>query len=120
METKDLVDLLSALAQATRLEAVRRLAAAEPAGLAAGELARALDVPANTLSTHLAVLAHAGLVTAERNGRSVIYRADVDRLRFLADGLLADCCGGRPDLCSPSRRPADEIPPSPSSVEELA
>ncbi|MCE1234942.1 MAG: metalloregulator ArsR/SmtB family transcription factor [Hyphomicrobiales bacterium] len=96
---KETVELLASLAQATRLEAFRRLVAAEPEGLAAGDLARALDVPQNTLSAHLAILSRAGLVDATRRGRSLIYRADVDRFRSSVAGLLEDCCGGHPERC---------------------
>ena len=73
----------------------------EPYGLAAGEIARQLDVPPNTMSNHLATLAHAGLVTSERRSRSIIYRAKIDTLRDLMLFLAKDCCGGREDLCVP-------------------
>lgn len=101
MESLTAIDALSALAQPTRLAAFRALVAAEPGGLAAGDLARALDVPANTLSAHLAILAQAGLVGSDRAGRSVIYRARTATVRDLTLFLLRDCCGGRPDLCAP-------------------
>lgn len=92
---------LAALAQPTRLEAFRRLVARLPDGLPAGELAQALAVPQNTLSSHLAILQRAGLVTSEKRGRLIVYRADLDTIRGLAMFLLADCCGGHPDLCLP-------------------
>lgn len=97
----DTVEALAALAQTTRLEAFRRLVTAEPEGLAAGDLARALAVPQNTLSAHLAVLARAGLVVSERNGRSIVYRAEVGRLTGIVGALLAECCGGDPARCMP-------------------
>lgn len=100
MDTSDAVAALAALAQPTRLEAFRRLAALEPEGAPAGEVARLAGVPQNTMSTHLSVMARAGLVTADRQGRSIIYRADLDRFRELARYLLQDCCGGRPELCA--------------------
>jgi DNA-binding transcriptional ArsR family regulator len=92
---------LAALSQATRLQTFRLLVRREPEGVAAGELARALDVPQNTLSTHLSILAHAGLVHRERRSRSIVYRADLARLRDVILFLLKDCCGGRADLCAP-------------------
>ena len=101
METDDVVLGLGALAQATRLEALRTLIRHAPAGLAAGDLARRLGVPQNTLSTHLNVLAHAGLVASTRQGRSIIYRADVARLGAILGFLLTDCCAGHPEVCSP-------------------
>ena len=79
MDDAGTIDALSALAQPTRLDAFRRLVAAEPDGIAAGELARLLAVPQNTLSAHLAILVRAGLATSERRSRSIIYRAGSSR-----------------------------------------
>lgn len=73
----------------------------EPDGLPAGEVARLLDVPQNTMSSHLAVLTRAGLISSERHSRSIIYRAELDKVRELASFLVTDCCGGRPELCDP-------------------
>jgi DNA-binding transcriptional ArsR family regulator len=74
---------------------------AEPSGLPAGEIARQLDVPHNTLSTHLSILTSAGLVRSKRSSRSIVYRADLERLREVVLYLLRDCCGGRPEVCAP-------------------
>ena len=101
MENTEAIAALSALAQATRLETFRLLVSREPAGVPAGELARLMDVPQNTLSAHLTILTHAGLVLGERQGRSIIYRADLSRLREVTLYLLKECCGGRPDICAP-------------------
>jgi DNA-binding transcriptional ArsR family regulator len=92
---------LGALAQETRLAAFRLIAAAGPKGLSAGEVARALGVPHNTMSAHLAVLSRARLVTAQRDGRSVIYAVDLGGVRALLAYLLQECCGGQPALCAP-------------------
>ena len=73
----------------------------EPDGVAAGDLARDLGVPQNTLSAHLSVLAHAGLVRGERHGRSIVYRAELARLQELVLFLMKDCCGGRAEICAP-------------------
>src|ERR1700732_3763559 len=73
----------------------------EPKGVPAGELARLMAVPQNTMSAHLAILARAGLVIGERQSRSIIYRADLLRVREVGLFLLKDCCGGRPDICAP-------------------
>lgn len=100
MDSESAITALAALAQASRLEAFRLLVRHEPAGLPAGEVARLLAVPQNTMSAHLAVLARAGLVSAERHGRTVRYRADLDRLRDLVRFFLTDCCGGRAELCN--------------------
>lgn len=91
----------SALAQSTRLETFRLLVRNEPEGVAAGELARLLEVPQNTMSAHLACLARAGLVSSERHSRSIIYRANLDGFRALALFMLKDCCGGKAELCAP-------------------
>ncbi|AMS40639.1 ArsR/SmtB family transcription factor [Aminobacter aminovorans] len=101
MDANDTIDALAALAQPTRLEAFRQLAGAEPEGIAAGDLARRLDVPQNTMSAHLAVLTRAGLVSGDRQGRSIIYRADLPALRNVLLFLLQDCCDGRPEICAP-------------------
>lgn len=101
MDLLEGLEALAALSQETRLEAFRLLVRHEPEGMPAGEMARRLDVPANTLSTHLGMLARAGLVTAERRGRIIQYRADLSRLRQLMLFLAKDCCGGHTELCDP-------------------
>ena len=99
MDATFAIDGLGSLAQPTRLAAFRKLLAAHPATVPAGELARHCDVPHNTMSTHLGVLSRAGLVEVERDGRSMNYRADVTAFRGLLKFLTGDCCNGRPDLC---------------------
>lgn len=101
MENSIAIAALAALAQNTRLETFRLLVRHEPDGIAAGELARMLDVPQNTMSAHLATLSRAGVVMSERQSRSIIYRADLDALRDLTLFLLKDCCGGSAELCAP-------------------
>ena len=101
MESNVAIDGLAALAQETRLKAFKILVSHEPEGVAAGELARLLKVPQNTLSTHLAILSRASLVTSERQSRSIVYRANLEAVRGLVLHLLNDCCNGRPELCAP-------------------
>lgn len=101
MDTDNALTAFAALSQSTRLDVFRLLVAHEPEGLAAGEVARKLDVPHNTLSTHLGILARAGLIEAERQSRLIIYRARLDAVRDLAGFILKDCCGGKPDVCAP-------------------
>src|SRR5947209_6378956 len=101
MKTEEAVLALAALAQSTRLEAFRTLVRHEPDGLAAGDLARLLEVPSNTLSAHLSILTRARLVTSERHSRSIVYRANLTEFRDVAVFLLRDCCGGRPEICEP-------------------
>ena len=101
MEFHDGVTCLSALAQDSRLQIFRLLVQAGPNGLAAGEIARRLGIPAHTLSTHLNILAHSGLVRARRASRSRIYAAQYDAFPQLLTFLLEDCCQGRPAVCAP-------------------
>lgn len=101
MESDSSILALSALAQPTRLDTFRLLVRHEPDGLSAGEIARQLDVPQNTMSTHLGILSRAGLVKSERQSRSIIYRADLDALRALTLFLVKDCCAGKSELCAP-------------------
>ena len=92
METKQAVEALGAMAQETRLTALRLLVQAGPDGLPAGEIARRLEVPAPTLSFHLRSLLHAGLVSSVREGRSLYYAAEYARLKELVDFLSQSCC----------------------------
>jgi DNA-binding transcriptional ArsR family regulator len=101
MDNDEAIRALAALAQDTRLETFRLLVRLEPEGLPAGEVARQMDVPQNTMSAHLAILARAGLVRSERCSRTITYRADIDRLRAMMLFLVKDCCAGRPELCGP-------------------
>jgi DNA-binding transcriptional ArsR family regulator len=101
MDTLEAIAGLAALAQTTRLDAFRLLVAREPDGVPAGELARLMAAPQNTMSAHLAILARAGLVQSERRSRSIIYRANLARLREVLLFLVKDCCGGKPELCAP-------------------
>ncbi len=93
------VEALSALAHGSRLAVFRLLVRAGPAGMAAGDIAREVGVLSNTLSTHLTILTHADLIHSRREGRSIIYSADYDRMRDLLGFLVADCCDGRPEIC---------------------
>ena len=101
MESELALKRLSALAQDSRLEVFRQLIKAGGEGLAAGDLARSLDIPANTLSAQLTVLANAGLVRSRRDGRSIIYSADYEGMSGLLLYLMEDCCQGRPEVCAP-------------------
>lgn len=101
MESEIAILALAALAQPTRLEAFRLLVRHEPDGLPAGDIARALAVPQNTMSAHLNILSRAGLVSSQRQSRVVTYRVETETLRELVLFLLKDCCGGNAELCAP-------------------
>ena len=99
MEKIDVVDTLAALAQDTRLDVFRLLVVTGAEGLAAGEIANRLAVAPATLSFHLQQLKQAGLLGVRRDGRSLIYAANFERMGALLDYLTQDCCGGRQEFC---------------------
>ncbi len=99
MEVKTAVVALTALAQESRLRVFRLLVPAGAGGLAAGEIAEKLDIPAATLTFHLKELSHAGLIESKRDGRSIRYSLRVERMRELLTYLAEDCCHGHPELC---------------------
>jgi ArsR family transcriptional regulator, arsenate/arsenite/antimonite-responsive transcriptional repressor len=101
MEISRAIDALGALAQESRLKVFRLLVSQGPSGLPAGDIARTLHVPANTLSSHLAILARAGLIASRKDGRSVIYAMDVAGTRDLLSFLVEDCCRAKPNVCAP-------------------
>ncbi|TCK30884.1 ArsR family transcriptional regulator [Ancylobacter aquaticus] len=117
MDTEQALSAFAALSQPTRLDVFRLLVAHEPEGMPAGEVARALDVPHNTLSTHLGILARAGLIAAERQSRLIIYRAQLRAVGDLASFILKDCCGGKPEICAPLI--ADLQPCCPAEVQPV-
>lgn len=101
MESKLAVAALSALAHEGRLAVFRMLVQAGIDGVAAGEIAHRLVVPANTLSANLRVLSHAGLINGRREGRSIIYTAAYERMASLLEFLMEDCCQGSAAICAP-------------------
>ena len=101
MDVNRATKVLGALSQETRLETFRLLIRAGIEGMAAGEIARTLDIPHNTMSSHLSILVNAGLVGSRRDGRSIIYSVNFDGTRELLAFLMEDCCQGRPEVCAP-------------------
>jgi DNA-binding transcriptional ArsR family regulator len=101
MEEQDVLKALAALAQPLRLRLFRLLVVAGPKGMTPGAIIEALEVPATTLSFHLKELSHAGLVTQQRDGRYLIYRADFERMGGLLGYLTDNCCQGQG--CLPAR-----------------
>ena len=106
MDDRQIVDRLTALAHATRLRVFRLLVQAGPEGLASGDIARRIGIPATTMSTHLAILARAALISARRDSRLVYYTLAASEVRALFDALVSDCCDGRPELCAPLMGPS--------------
>jgi ArsR family transcriptional regulator, arsenate/arsenite/antimonite-responsive transcriptional repressor len=101
MELSAAVGGLGALAQESRLKVFRLLVRSGPSGMAAGDIAKKLHVPRNTMSAHLAILSRAQLIISRKEGRSVIYAVDLEGTRELLSFLLEDCCRGNPHLCAP-------------------
>jgi ArsR family transcriptional regulator len=115
MDTNGAISALGALAQLSRLAVFRLLVTRGPDGLPAGEIARRLGAPHNTMSAHLGVLARAGLVRSRRQGRSIIYAADFAGLRALLRFLMEDCCKARAEQCAPL---LDAVLPDPCESKE--
>lgn len=110
METDSAANAFAALGQGTRLELLRTLLAAGPNGLAAGDIALRLGVAASTLSFHLRALEQAGLIASTRQGRSLIYAAQLEPLRRLLGFLTDACCGGDPARCGDAFRRETPMP----------
>ncbi len=92
MEIREAVQRLGALAHETRLSVFRLLVRRGTVGLAAGEIAARMDISPPNASFHLAELARVGLVTARRDGRSVIYTVDFSSIAGLVDFMRENCC----------------------------
>lgn len=102
METNEAITALTALGHAKRLAIFRLLVVAGPAGRMAGDIGEELGMPGATLSFHLKELVHAGLITAEPQGRFVCYRAAFEAMNGLIDYLTHNCCAGSPQAeCAP-------------------
>lgn len=101
MEEAEALKAFGALAQETRLRIIRLLVPAGASGVPAGQIAEAVGVSASNVSFHLKELERAGVVTARRESRSIVYAADFTSLSGLVRFLMEDCCGGRPEICTP-------------------
>ncbi|MGD1933741.1 MAG: ArsR/SmtB family transcription factor [Candidatus Phaeomarinobacter sp.] len=113
MKTNDAVEVFAALAQDTRLDVFRLLVKShdpDPSkgGLAAGEIASRMGIAPATLSFHLKELARAGLLVSRKDGRSIIYRVQFDKVSAIANFLLEDCCEGRCGVCVSTSVPETE------------
>jgi ArsR family transcriptional regulator, arsenate/arsenite/antimonite-responsive transcriptional repressor len=116
MEKNQVVSALAALGQPTRLDVFRLLIVAGRQGMAAGEIADKRNVRQNTLSANLSILANAGLLRNNREGRSIRYFVDTEGLRGLLTFLMQDCCGGEPELCTPF---IDRIARAPETTDHV-
>jgi DNA-binding transcriptional ArsR family regulator len=101
MNNSNAIAGLAALAHEHRLAVFRMLVKAGRDGMAAGEIAAEIGLPASSLSFHLAHLTRAALLTQRRESRSLIYSVDFDAMNELLAYLVEDCCQGRPEVCTP-------------------
>ena len=108
MKKQHAVDILSALAQDNRLDIFRLLVEAGPQGMPAGHIAASLRLPPSALTFHLDRLRDAGLVSVQRQGRSMIYSAEFGAMNSLVAYLTDQCCEGRPELCRPKTSSAQK------------
>jgi len=88
------LNAFAALSHKTRLAMLRLLVQAGCAGLSAGEIATRLNATPSRASFHLSALQNAGLITVERQARTLIYRPAFDGLAALLAFLMEDCCAG--------------------------
>jgi protein-tyrosine-phosphatase/DNA-binding transcriptional ArsR family regulator len=116
MELSEAALAFAALSQETRLDLMRLLIARGATGLPAGDLSARLNLPASTLSFHLAALERAGLTHSTRQGRQIIHAVRLSGLRQLLAFLTEACCGGRPELCGDLAR---LLPPLPDEDQPM-
>ena len=110
METKQATIIFEALSSGVRLDMFRLLVKYTPEGLVAGEIAKRLNVTSTNLSFHLKELLHAGLITVEKEGRFLRYRANIPDMLDTIAYLTAECCSGNPEQCH-SYRVASSVSP---------
>jgi len=120
MDEKKTVVALLALAQPTRLKVFKNLVRQGAGGLPAGEIAAQAGVPHNTMSTHLGVLERAGLVTARREGRSVVYAVDLAGTMALLSFLVSDCLSEHPEVCGQLMEISEALGANPAGLKPLS
>ena len=105
VEVSRFADMLSAMGTEPRLRIIRLLLAAHPDGLVVGDIQNELEIPSSTLSHHLEKLRMEDLVTVERDGTFLLYRANTKALQELLSFLYAECCSRnkaiKPELVLP-------------------
>jgi len=111
MEAKQATTIFEALSSDVRLDLFRLLVKYAPDGLVAGEIAKRLNVTNTNLSFHLKALLYAGLVTMEKEGRFLRYRANIPVMLDTIAYLTAECCSGHPEQCH-TYRSASSVSPA--------
>ncbi len=104
MESRKASSIFEALSSDVRLDVFRLLVKNAPDGLVAGDISRLLDIPATNLSFHLKALVQSGLVTVEREGRYMRYKASIPLMLDIIAYLTSECCSGNPECCRRFRR----------------
>lgn len=120
MKTIEAATIFEALSSGLRLELFRLLVKNAPDGLVAGDIARLLNVPSTNLSFHLKAVVHSGLVTVEKEGRFMRYRANIPLMLDMIAYLTSECCSGRPEQCQSYRSASGVnqgiLPPLPENI----
>ncbi len=109
MKDEKAISILSAMAQTTRFAVFRMLMKAGDDGVSAGEIAKKLNVPQNTLSAHLNILNQAGLIKMKRSGRNLFYSISINELNNFLEYLVQDCCDGHPEVCYSGKTPLHTV-----------
>jgi DNA-binding transcriptional ArsR family regulator len=112
MDERQALTSFGALSQETRLRIVRALVVAGPDGMAAGAIAEKMEVSPSNVSFHLKELERAGLISQQRESRSIVYTASYESLAGLVRFLMEDCCAAHPEICAPAREVAACCTPS--------
>lgn len=99
MKTNKAAKLFEALSSEVRLDIFRLLVKYAPEGLVAGEIAQTLNIPASNLSFHLKSILHSGLISVEKKGRYLRYKANIPLMLQIVGFLTEECCAGNPDKC---------------------
>ena len=110
MESKTAANIFEALSSEVRLDLFRLLVKNAPQGLVAGEIARQLDIPSTNLSFHLKAVVHSGLVTVEKEGRFMRYKASIPLMLEVIAYLTAECCSANPGECQRFRAASGVAP----------
>lgn len=103
MKTNEATKIFEALSSDVRLDLFRLLVKNAPDGLVAGEISSQLDIPSTNLSFHLKAVVHSGLVSVEREGRFMRYRANIPMMLDMVAYLTSECCSDNPEQCQKFR-----------------
>jgi ArsR family transcriptional regulator, arsenate/arsenite/antimonite-responsive transcriptional repressor / arsenate reductase (thioredoxin) len=100
MELLHATNAFATLGHPGRLSVFRLILRFAPHGVRPTDIAAATGLKQNTLSHHLSALTTAGLIKVERQGRTLLYSADLNGTAGLVSYLAQDVGRGRPELLS--------------------